>query len=773
MEHKEDATVQAAKLGRLWISTSEFAGLAVIHNSNARDACKKCHDGGTWRGHTLEVRKVNGKAYQINPHTLPADLFNAWSAKQQNFLPVVVDNTLPAAHIDSTEGQSVTLPADTPEKYPNIANMAKRMALGRWKMDLISPALAYEKRSRARGSVVKDIAAREHIDPNGKRIYIPERTLSSWIESYEKKGLRGLVRRERHEKGPRVFITEKWDAACPLADDKKTEIAAALTMHIRSLWRHNTSWPPVADLAASFLLEQCRAAGWSNANLTNCYPGRYAVEREIAYRVLCIEERDAKKFHDEYVPRIRRNHALHAPFDVVFGDVHPIDIYFKRADGSLATPRLIAWYDLATHYRHYTLVLLNKGEGIRREHIWASFALLAEKICLPIHQYRDNGPEYQGPSADEGFQTLSGLVVAMRDFVDELLREEGDARDTLQHSAVREHRANIRSRPYNAPAKPNEGDFSKLEKRLALLPGSIGGNRMTKKTQNVGKAPEPFPGTWEEFHAAFDDVAKWINATPEPGSRDGKSAYQRLQDHIDAGWSPFRAKRETLILAFSEERRVKVNVHGVTVDDVEYEHSELFARYRQQYIIVRFAKWAPERLLYVRPDSEISANQPERYVWILRKPEFNATDGEGAKEQARGKKALTNHINGLKRETYRLDITEEIARHVAHLPGMPDMPEGATIDMVPDTQDLIDASEKAGKPGPQKAIPLRHGDVIDKTTGKISNLIDGLANHAPPASVSKPENLLDRLAANQPAKPVPAAHTNPLDELVRRYAGQK
>jgi hypothetical protein len=132
----------------------------------------------------------------------------------------------------------------------------------------------------------------------------------------------------------------------------------------------------------------------------------------------------------------------------------------------------------------------------------------------------------------------------------------------------------------------------------------------------------------------------------------------------------------------------------------------------------------------------MSADQPERYVWILRKPEYNATDGEGAKEQARGKKSLTNFVNGLKRDTYRIDMTEEISRHVTHLPGLPDMPEGAMIDMVPDTQALIEASNQAGLPPPQTARELQPGEVVDEETGKPRHFMD----NAPPArAFAKPK----------------------------------
>lgn len=58
----------------------------------------------------------------------------------------------------------------------------------------------------------------------------------------------------------------------------------------------------------------------------------------------------------------------------------------------------------------------------------------------------------------------------------------------------------IRAQPYNAAAKPIEGQFSVIEKGpFAMVPGWIAGDRMAKKTHNVGKDPLPFPETEEDF----------------------------------------------------------------------------------------------------------------------------------------------------------------------------------------------------------------------------------------------------------------------------------
>ncbi len=61
----------------------------------------------------------------------------------------------------------------------------------------------------------------------------------------------------------------------------------------------------------------------------------------------------------------------------VIGDVHPADIYYTRADGSTATAKLIAWPDVANHRLRVLPVFLEKGEGVRQEHVIQSFIEMA------------------------------------------------------------------------------------------------------------------------------------------------------------------------------------------------------------------------------------------------------------------------------------------------------------------------------------------------------------------------------------------------------------
>lgn len=232
-----------------WLSSKELAALAGIHQRKASEACKCCHEGGKWRGHALAVRRKDGKAYEVNAVSLPPDLFAKWLADQPKPLaPVAVQNPvqLPA----TLENRGVKLAA------PESIEEAK------WKRALIEPALSYQARSRERGSAIKDIAAREHTKPCGKVVRISPRTLSEWLKRFESDAFGGLVRKRRHEEA-RVLITQKWDAACPLPDERKGDIKAAIETYIKSLWGNGShGWPDVARFGQTQLMQLSHEAGW-------------------------------------------------------------------------------------------------------------------------------------------------------------------------------------------------------------------------------------------------------------------------------------------------------------------------------------------------------------------------------------------------------------------------------------------------------------------------------------------------------------------------------
>lgn len=723
----------------LWIGNAEFAELSGVSARAATKAMSKCLNGGAWRGCTLKVRKSSNQDgasvgyFQVFVPSLPRALSQAWGAKHPEiFSPAKIDAAVTIGIDDAAETDH------------------KVIRLAKWKESIIAPALSHRPRSRQRASTIKDIAARPYNDPAGKSVRVSEKTLYDWIAAYEKPeggGLPALVRKKRSDRGKRVTINRAWGHACPFHEKKKTELEDGINEYIRSLWANGVrGWAKVAQLASSKLLEMSRAAGWEEASQAQCNLGRHAVERFADYKLVSIKEKDAKKFADQFESRIIRTHTNRAPMDIVFGDVHPIDIYLRREDGSTVTPRLIAWYDLATHRLHGTLVLLDKGKGITQAHVSAAFANMVADWGLPMRLYLDNGKEYDWTPMIRGFETLTGIVMNFKQFTAELMSPElaermnedsPDLPDGSPPGAI------VRAKPYNAQAKPIEGAFAVLETYLSGLPGWIGGDRMKKKTHNVGKEPEPYPGNLEDFHVDFDNTLRWYHAIPQGMKTNlaGLSPNDAYKAHIDRGWKPVICHREALIYAMSEALIVKVHNKGIQVDGTWYEADEL-TPYRQRKVTVRYAKWAPDRVILEGVDG---------YSWIPRAPVFDALDKRGAIEQGRRQRVMTNLVRGLKAETHRLDIPAEIARHVDMLQEAPATPEGIEMELAPGLRKLIDDGKNMPPVPAQKTRVLQPGQFIDPKTGDVR---DALKNH-----YQEPEKKLGG-AATPP---------NPLDEYVARY----
>lgn len=766
MPDERVGTVPDKEDGKGWLSVSDLSELAEINLSTAREACKRCHEGKTWRNKIMEVRQVNGKAYQVHAPSLPLDLFAAWQAAQPKPpAPVLEAAPVPAA-LASTPGSIGKLPA------------GKDIEEAKWKEKLILPALEYPARSPARGGYIKAIAGREHIGPDGKPCQFEARTLRAWCAAYEHPehgGIAALVRKPRIEKkASRVFINRAWDAACPLEDAQKTAVVAAVQTYIKSLWGAvNPGWAKVENLASSKLMQLCHETGWQAATYDACRIGRHAVEKFRKYGVIHTKEKDAKRYSDLYKPRIIRDHTLCRPMEIVVGDVHPVDALVTRPDGSIATPRLIAWYDFATHRIFATLVLLEKGQGITQADVWASFAAMVAAWGLPERLYLDNGSEYHGRKRGfdpatlsgliRGFNELSALVINWRQFMAEIVAIDRTTTEAAAESPTREAGAIINALPYNASAKPIEGGFAALEKVLAMLPGYIGGNRMDKRTHKLGKQTEAWCDA-DSYERAFTIALAYWHTLEQAGNLNDQSPDATFAAHCAQGWKGVPIPREALIFALSEAVTPKVHNRGIQVAGNWY-FGDAIIPYSQRKVSIRYAKWAPERVIQVKNTA------PLELEWIDLAPEFHAIDQAGAIEQSRRNGVALRHIGAMKAEIQPVDMTDEMARHVATQPAAPDTPFGPAVNLGAGVQALVEDANRKGPAPAQTIRTLKPAETLDPDTGKVRNLLDGLPQLAPPAPAPQPENPLDRLAANQPARPAPATPHNPLDDLVRRYAG--
>jgi hypothetical protein len=705
----------------LWISTKDLAELAEISQRAASDAALRGLNEKLWRGALLEVMTKKGgrgpgrKALQVYVPSLPKVLRDRWIDQNPGILDPIPS---PAAAID----------APIPVKLD--AGLADRIIAMNWKADIVTPALIWPKGSHQRAAALADIAAREHRAPNGKTRRFAVDTLRDWIAKVEGDTPASLARKHRADAGGRRWlICRQWDHACPLPAPTKTRIAEEVETYIRSLWRSWGSARKINSLASTKLQELGRAAGWHDAPLIA--PGLYLVRRHSEMRMVNIRDNDAKKFFDIFTPRIHRSRDSLKPMEIVVGDVTPINIPLLRDDGTLVYPRMIAWLDWATGDSYYSIVVPGKGSGVTQAHVTASFVDMCMAWGLPERLYLDNGSEFKWEVMEKAFAELQGLVGAFRAFivsVNEIASviddEEADAQtetatprnaitgslpsperllpaptdpekrlpaiagatSTAVTAAARD--PTTHAKPHNAPAKPVEGMFSALEKFLAAIPGYVGGNRMRKKTQNVGKAPKPFPGNLQQYEAAIAQAVAFYRNEQQRGTMGNKSPNQRKQEAFAAGWCPVRVDRETFLYAFSDVRKARVQNGGIEVDGSWFDHDKLLPL-RTTIIEYRYAKWDGQHVLWRAPEGD--------WIIINKVRLYHPMDTAGAVEQGRMVKVQREHIKLLADSAPVLDQVAEMARHNAALQPPPETPAGMTIKLAGEAGKAVEVIRTAAK----------------------------------------------------------------------------
>lgn len=682
VEHRQGPAVSE------WISTLQFSEISGLSERQARRTLVSSYSGGTWKDTALVVR-YEGKALQVYAPSLPTELRDIWHERYQISAAVQKTNAL-------------TIPS--PDSYHR--RIAEDYALERWKLELLAPALQFSKSSRERGAALRDLASKEVTKPNGKAWKPSVSALAAWIKTLEESDSKALRRKPREEKAPRVLISRAWDKACPLAIEKKTRIAEHMATHVKSLWANGApGWRRIDQLASVELMEQCQAEGWQGVSLAQCLPGRSFVEKFREFSLVALKEKNAKRFFDTQTPRIQRHRNGYKPGDIVIGDVHPMDVA-REIDGRMVHARLISWLDVATYDIFITVVILPPGRGIRQEDIAASFVDMVQAWGLPKQLRLDNGKEYKWDAMIRGFQTLAGLVSAFQAFHVSILGdgEAAEYIDPEQFAAI------SRARAYNAPAKQIEHVFAIIEYLFfSMMPGWIGGDRMNKRTQNVGQDPKAHLGTDDEF---IRDIAICLDLYRNTPQKDGSSPNDKRRKATNEGWEAVGVARGDLIFAFSETKKVKVRTGGILL-----EYGEIKNWYRADFIIpligltveIRHSKWAREAIFCLDVDG--------KFKGVPLVNGFAQEDGQGAKEQARMNGLKLLQIRELKDQTESVNLLIEAARFNAAMPPAPEIPFGMVIK-TEQGEEIAAALENMAAPHIQpRLLPgqlqTKDGEIID------------------------------------------------------------
>lgn len=616
-----------------WLTAVELASIAGIRRQVANRLCaafasaRKCH----WHGYTLEVRIVygrggnRGKSYIVKVSSLPPYLQERLKALQT-----------PA------EGRSA----------PVTGSDAARERT--WWLHVLGPALEHPKGSAERKAALDKIAAVKHLDLNQRGITVSLRTLQRKLARMEGDG--NTARSGRADKGKkRVFISRAWDKAVPFDGSVKEKIAHDLKQEIRGLQKANASWSHTLELARNKLVTLTRAEGfWPNdpAMLEQiCAIPNALVSAELHFRKVHQLKRDRKAYEDSK-PRIPRTIAGMRPMEIVVADVHPIDVHVLRADGTVATPRLLGFMDWATQRVWAELVFFDARGGVRNVDVIEAFGAMVEHPAfgLPEAIYIDNGKEYLFANyLDDAMQlTLPGF-----------------------HGQQRTSRV-VNALPYNASAKPIERWFGDFEKRyLSALPGWIGGDRMKKKQEAVGRTVAPF-GTFEEFVPAFYGMLRAYEHARQgkDSTLKGQSPAGAFKAYVEDGWAATVMSRDEVRAACARTETRKVTQGAISVHGGIWTCEELW-RYPHDEVQVRVPAYhEPAELLLLDLNGDrLGIAVPDR--------EYHPLDVRGAQETATRQKAHRQAIRALDRSAPDIPLAERlIGLGLAHEDVIPNPPVG-------------------------------------------------------------------------------------------------
>lgn len=632
---------------RTWIDAAEFSTLVGISERMARKVLARAHEGKPWRGAFLNVRFTHGRGgrsglqYEVHCASVPTASYPDLAEQPQS-------------------------PSDLASLPVVITNSPRLEGDWEWRHSIIRPALAHPRGSAGRSAAVVETARSARYQSGKKRgRAVSERTLYAWIAEYEDKGFAGLMRKARADRGERrVTISTKWDALADGANVSEAErerIAAEVRRHIASQWRSGApTWPAVQLNCLPFLMALTREAGCTLSNdelRPACMVPRELIEAQRHYQAVAIRRKDAGRSAAIQTPRVHRDRSHLHPMEWVAGDVHHIDIAFRRDDGSLCTVKAVAWMDLATNRAFTSLFLMPKGQMIRREHVIQSFVDMCTdpNWGVPTRLYVDNGGEYNWGEFVADLTKLKHVV------------ELHDTADLGADAGL------TRSRPYNPQSKVIETLFAMLERTaLAQIPGHIGGDRMKKKTENQGREPVPYPGTFEDFKASFANAVAYYHCKAQKGHLDSASPMGRFSDFVKAGWQSLLLDPAELAVAFCVEEPRQVRAGGeFTWGGKLYRHDSLMPLAGIGAVVVRAPLFGDREALFV-------FDEYGKPLCVARPvPVFRFDDIKGSGEQMRMAAKFNRQIRALEGETDLIDLEQSMAAVVAvHGPAPAALPAG-------------------------------------------------------------------------------------------------
>ena len=401
-------------------------------------------------------------------------------------------------------------------------------------------ALDHPKGSRERGTILGSLTEATFTF-NGKRLKFSRRTLTRWLAKLEREGIGGLMRPVRSDEGARRYYVSRAfhrEMRRRLSDEQLASIDANLRTYFRQLVKAGESASYrrlhlANPLHVLIVGEGIDLSPEERARICRV-PSSFMREEVSRWRNVHLAATDAKGYADRRQPRTARHSDDVEPNEWWIADCTKPNFLLERSDKTLATPWAVIFFDVATHRAHVTHYLLPKGKGITQALVVRAFLRAVADWGLPANLYFDNGREFGG---------WPQLVADMRKLA--VMPPGGQAPRS------------INAQPYNSQSKGLiEGFIGMFERTLQSgRTGFFGGQRMAKKTANIGKAPVPVKGGEDTLNDwAATDLRLYHGKAQGPGGMlRGRSPDQALADAIAAGWRPCAADPMALLLAFSYE----------------------------------------------------------------------------------------------------------------------------------------------------------------------------------------------------------------------------
>lgn len=274
----------------------------------------------------------------------------------------------------------------------------------------------------------------------------------------------------------------------------------------------------------------------------------------------------------------------------------------------------------------------------------------------------------------------------------------------------------VKARPYNAPAKSIEGLFGVLEGGVfSMLPGWIGGNRMDKKTANIGKAPTPYPGDEESFRRDLALMIEAYETHPQSGTLRGRSPRQAFADAVAAGWERMDIDPDALRAAFARNEVRTVNQGAFSYKSEHYTAREIQRLAAGTQVCVRVPLFGDRSRL---PVLDIKG----RFI-CMAEPDrpFDALDPAGAREAAVRVREHKEALAEMRRNVDPVDLIDRVRQVVAKEAPAP-IPESAAV--IQHDATLARIGREMAVPAPEREAARR--DAYEREQEEFARNLDRL-----------------------------------------------